>query len=74
MAISKSESANIVRKQDPSVNDIGHPEDLNNYLPDSGATQHMTPRLADLVDMVGSNAQRREKSRIECWMTMEKGL
>jgi len=32
MAISKSESANIVRKQDPSVNDIGHPKDLNNYF------------------------------------------
>ena len=25
---------------------------MNNYLPDSGATQHMTPRLADLTDTV----------------------
>jgi hypothetical protein len=34
--------------KDPSVVEIGDPSNLNNYLPDSGATQHMTPRLADL--------------------------
>jgi hypothetical protein len=49
-------------------------EDLHNYLLDSGATQHMTPRLADLEDVVegrklgvevaegtSSNAQPQEK-------------
>jgi hypothetical protein len=36
---------------DPSLADLGHPSDLNNCLPDSGATQHMTPRLADLFDI-----------------------
>jgi hypothetical protein len=38
---------------DPSIATIGDPSNLNNYLPDSGATQHMTPRLADLQDVVG---------------------
>jgi len=51
-AISKAETANAVRKKDPSIAEIGDPCNLNNYLPDSGATQHMTPRLADLVDAV----------------------
>jgi hypothetical protein len=31
---------------------IGDPRNLNNYLPDSGATQHMTPRLEDLMEVV----------------------
>jgi len=44
--------ANVIRKKDPTISDIGDPADLNNYLPDSGATQHMTPRLADLTDTV----------------------
>jgi hypothetical protein len=32
---------------------VADPSNLNNCLPNSGATQHMTPRLADLQDMVG---------------------
>jgi transposase InsO family protein len=52
MAISQSEKANAIKKRDPSISEIGDPADLNNYLPDSGATQHMTPRLADLSDTV----------------------
>jgi len=44
--------ANVIRKKDPTISDIGDPADLNNYLPDSGATQHMTPHLADLTDTV----------------------
>jgi hypothetical protein len=51
-AISKAETANVVRKRDPTIGEIGDPKDLNNYLPDSGTTQHMTPRLADLSDTV----------------------
>jgi hypothetical protein len=51
-AISKAEMANAVRKRDPSIAEIGDPSNLNNYLPDSGVTQHMTPHLADLVDAV----------------------
>jgi len=38
--------------QDPTLDEIGDPSNLNNYLPDSGATQHMTPRRADLYDAV----------------------
>ena len=52
MAINQVETANIVRKRDPSISEIGDPRDLDNYLTDSGATQHMTPRLADLVEVV----------------------
>ena len=44
------EKASTIRKQDPTITKIGDPADLNNYLPDSGATQHMTPHLADLID------------------------
>jgi hypothetical protein len=51
-AISKTESANIVRKRDPSIAEIGDLVDHNNYLPVSGATQHMTPHLANLVEAV----------------------
>jgi hypothetical protein len=40
------------KAKDPSIAEIGDPSNLNNYLPDSGATQHMTPRLAGLVDTV----------------------
>ncbi len=49
---SKSSSANMVRRKDPSQDEIGDPRDLQNYLLDSGATQHMTPRLDDLEDVV----------------------
>jgi len=38
--------------KDPTIQELGDPRNLNNYLPDSGATQHMTPRLADLADTV----------------------
>jgi hypothetical protein len=41
-----------VKVQDPSIEDIGDPSNLNNYLPDSGATQHMTPWKAHLYDAV----------------------
>jgi len=44
----KKSKANKVK--DPTIQEIGDPRNLNNYLPDSGATQHMTPCLADLVD------------------------
>jgi hypothetical protein len=42
----------IIKRKDPTISEIGDPQNLNNYLPDSGATQHMTPRLKDLVDVV----------------------
>jgi hypothetical protein len=38
--------------RDPTIEEIGDPKNLNNYLPDLGATQHMTPRLADLQNTV----------------------
>jgi len=38
--------------KDPTIQEIGDPRNLNNYLPDSGATQHMTLHLADLADTV----------------------
>jgi hypothetical protein len=41
-----------VTVHDPSLEDIGDPANLNNYLPDSGATQHMTPCREDLYDAV----------------------
>jgi transposase InsO family protein len=54
MAISgpATASAFAVRKKDPTIEEIGDPCDLGNFLPDSGATQHMTPRRADLFDVV----------------------
>jgi hypothetical protein len=54
MAIATSSTASTfaVRKKDPSLEEIGEPCDLGNYLPDSGATQHMTSRRADLFDVV----------------------
>jgi phage tail protein X len=36
----------------PTIADTGDPANLNNYLPDSGATQHMTPHREDLYDAV----------------------
>jgi hypothetical protein len=39
-----TESAFAIRKRDPSLSELGDPGNLVNYLPDSGATQHMTPR------------------------------
>jgi hypothetical protein len=54
MAISAPATANVfaIRKKDPSIEEIGDPCDLGNFLPDSGATQHMTPCQADLFDVV----------------------
>jgi len=52
IATTSTGSAFAVRKKDPSLEDIGDPCDLGNFLPDSGATQHMTPRRADLLDVV----------------------
>jgi len=52
MAINQVKKAHIVRKRHPSIAEIGDPMDLNNYLPDSGATQHMTAWLANLVEVV----------------------
>lgn len=42
----------FIKAKDPSVEEIGEPCNLNNFLPDSGATQHMTLHLADLIDTV----------------------
>jgi hypothetical protein len=47
-----SSSAHLVKRRDPSKDELGDPCDLHNYLLDSGATQHMTPRLADLENVV----------------------
>jgi hypothetical protein len=44
MAITTTATALAVHKKDPSLAEIGNPGNLSNYLPDSGATQHMTPR------------------------------
>jgi transposase InsO family protein len=54
MAIATTATASTfaVRKKDPSLEEIGGPCDLGNFLPDSGATQHMTPCRADLFDVV----------------------
>jgi hypothetical protein len=43
MAITATASVLVVHKKDPSLAEIGHPGNLANYLPDSGATQHMAP-------------------------------
>jgi hypothetical protein len=51
-AVKSSSTALAVRHQDPSITELGDPCNLNNYLPDSGATQHMTPRSADLINVV----------------------
>jgi hypothetical protein len=54
MAISSPAIASTfeVQKKDPRIEEIGDPCDLGNFLPDSGATQHMTPCRADLFDVV----------------------
>jgi len=54
MAIATTATASTfaVRKKDPSLEEIGDPCDLGNFLPDSGAMQHMTPRRADLFNVV----------------------
>jgi hypothetical protein len=45
-------SGMAIRKKDPTIEEIGDPCNLANYLPDSGATKHMTPRRADLFEVV----------------------
>jgi len=45
--------ANLMRSPNCSIESIGDPSNLNNFLPDSGVTHHMTPCLADLQDVVG---------------------
>jgi hypothetical protein len=52
LSIPITASTFAVRKKDPTLAEIGDPCDLSNFLPDSGATQHMTPRRADLFDVV----------------------
>jgi hypothetical protein len=44
--------SNAVHIKDPSLEEIGAPANLNNYLPDSGATQLLTPCREDLFDAV----------------------
>jgi len=41
-----------VQAADPSIEELGDSSNLNNYLPDSGATQHMTPRRENLYNAV----------------------
>lgn len=48
-----SKPASAIRRSDPSITEIDDPCNLNNYLPVSGATQHITPHSADLMNMVG---------------------
>lgn len=50
--MSVNAKANVVKRKDPPIEELGDPRDLHNYLLDSGATQHMSPRLADLEDVV----------------------
>lgn len=41
-----------IRCTNPSIKEVGDPCNLNNYLPDSGVIQHMTPCLQDLIKVV----------------------
>jgi hypothetical protein len=52
-ALNVSAQTNLMRSPDPTVDVVGDPSNLNNYLPDSGATQHMTPHFDDLQEVVG---------------------
>ena len=53
MHLANASTARIPRKRltDPTESKIGVPSSLLNWLCDSGATAHMTPRLADLVNV-----------------------
>jgi hypothetical protein len=51
-AITGTASALAVRRKDPTTDEIGEPYNLANFLPDSTATQHMTPHQADLFNVV----------------------
>ncbi len=52
MAALTTASAFANKRKDPSIMELGDPGNLLNYLPDSGATQHMTPRHAYLFNEV----------------------
>jgi hypothetical protein len=43
---------NAVNTKDPSLEEIGDPANLNQYLLNSGATQHMAPCKEDLFGAV----------------------
>ncbi len=47
-----SASVHAIHCSNPSIEEIGDLSNWNNYLPNSGDTQHMTPRSADLINMV----------------------
>jgi len=53
--------------KDPSVAEIGDPSNLNNYLPDSGATQHMTP--LDVVEGQNLGVEVVDGHLIRCSIT-----
>jgi hypothetical protein len=44
-------NANAASVKDPTLESIGDPSNLDNYLPDSGASDHMTPCRDDLYDV-----------------------
>jgi hypothetical protein len=50
--INTKAQANFVKVKDPSIETIGAPRNLHNYLLDFGTTQHMTPCLQDLDDVL----------------------
>lgn len=52
IALSTTASAFAEHKKGPTLHEIGTPGNLANYLPDSSATQHMTPHQADLFNEV----------------------
>jgi hypothetical protein len=51
-ALTSMVAANAVKCWDPDFTKIGDPHDLSTYLPDYGATQHMTTWFIDLHCMV----------------------
>lgn len=51
--ISKAhEQTNIVTHKYSTLKEIGDPRDLHNYLLDLGASEHITPCVADSEDVV----------------------
>jgi hypothetical protein len=49
-AINIAAGAKAGKKRDLTFNKIGDPSNLNNYLLDSGITQHMNPQLGHLLE------------------------
>lgn len=47
-AFMASSSPSSMLTKDPTIDNIGEPRNLNNYVLDYGTTQHMSPRLEDL--------------------------